>query len=142
GSPPVPGPISGPAGACKGQLNVTYSVPNIPGSTFIWYLPAGCTGSSTTNSITVSFSSLYAGGFICVADSNGCGLSAQTCLPVPVLTYRPAFPGPISGPPNMTMCGPTTATFSIPAVPNATSYTWTVSGVGLSLVSGQGTNSI
>jgi len=142
-APAVPGPISGPAGACKGQTGVVYSVPNTPGTTYIWSLPAGVTGSSSTNSITVNYSALYAGGFICVSAQNGCGTSSPACIPVPFLTFRPSYPGAITGPQNTTsVCGPTTVTYSIPVDPYATDYVWTVTGTGFTLASGQGTNTI
>ncbi len=82
----------------------------------------------------------FIGGNICVKAANSCFQSAFSCLYVARILLPPATPGPISGPVNV--CGPTTVTYSVPLVPNATSYTWVVNGVGLSILSGQGTNSI
>ncbi|MFZ7144052.1 MAG: T9SS type A sorting domain-containing protein, partial [Bacteroidota bacterium] len=140
GSPSTPGMISGPAGACRNTSGIVYSVAAVPGaSSYVWTLPTGATGSSTTNSITVAFNSTYAGGFICVAAVNTCGTSMTSCMNVPVITVYPGVPAPISGP--VEACGPGTYTYSTTAA-NALSYTWTVTGSGVSIVSGQGTNTI
>jgi hypothetical protein len=133
--------ILGPAGACKGQTGVVYSVTNVPGITYTWSLPAGASGSSNVNTISVNFSTTYAGGFICVTAINACGTSSPSCISVPVITGRPAFPVTPSGP-SMNVCGPTTVNYSIPPVTNAISYVWTVTGTGFTLGSGQGTTSI
>ncbi len=140
-SPAQPGSIAGPAAACKGQSGVIYSVTNVPGVSYHWFLPTGATGSSTANSISVNFNTGYSGGFICVSAINGCGTSALSCIPVPVVTGRPAFPAAPSGP-SVGVCGPTTVVYSIPPIANTTSYIWTVSGAGLAIASGQGTTSI
>lgn len=112
----------------------------MPGATsYQWVLPAGATGSSTTNSITVSFGPTYAGGFICVASVNVCGTSTQSCMNIPVLTIIPSQPTPISGP--SIICGGNIATYTATST-NALSYLWSVTGTGLYIISGQGTNSI
>ncbi|MFM9027363.1 MAG: hypothetical protein ACKOQ6_05150, partial [Bacteroidota bacterium] len=139
-APGAAGAISGPGGACRNST-VTYSVAAVSGATsYNWTLPAGATGTSTTNSITLSFSSTYAGGFICVTPSNFCGNGAQSCLNVPVITVKPTQPGTISL--SAPACGPAVITCSVAPVPNATSYLWTLSGTLASIVSGQGTSSI
>jgi len=51
------GVIEGSATVCQGQNLVTYTVPEIENATsYIWTLPTGATGSSTTNSISVNYS--------------------------------------------------------------------------------------
>ncbi|GAB4130848.1 MAG: hypothetical protein Fur0041_00520 [Bacteroidia bacterium] len=55
------------------------------------------------------------------------------------LTGGPAQPAAITG--SASLCQGATATYSIPSVPGATSYTWTVPG-GTVINSGQGTTSI
>ncbi|MBL0031909.1 MAG: T9SS type A sorting domain-containing protein [Bacteroidetes bacterium] len=139
-TPSTPGSISGPAGACRNQTGVVYSIAIVPGATsYIWQLPAGATGSSTTNSISVSFGPSYAGGFICVAASNVCGTSMQSCMNIPVLTIIPSQPTPISGP--SIICGGNVATYSATST-NALSYFWKVTGTGVSILTGQGTNTV
>ncbi len=140
-APAQPSAIAGPAGACKGQVGIVYTVANVPGMTYAWTLPIGASGSSTTNSITVNYSLTYGGGFICVTATNACGTSSASCIPVPVITGRPAFPAQPAGP-SLSVCGPTTVTYSIPPAANATSYVWTVTGTGFTLAAGQGSTTI
>jgi len=59
---------------------------------------------------------------------------------IPVLSVKPAKPGPVMGP--AISCGPAIHTYSILPVTNATSYNWTVSGTGVTIMSGQGTTTI
>jgi len=140
GQPDPAGQIGGPAGACR-MTCVTYTVPPVSGATdYTWTLPAGATGTSTTNSITVCFDNTYSGGFLCVTPSNACGSGTESCINIPVITVRPAQPGFIIGNPNP--CGPSVQTYSIPPSANATSYTWGVTGSGVSILSGQGTNTV
>ena len=138
--PAAPGAISGPAGACVNQTGIVYSIAAVSGATsYTWTLPANASGSSTTTSISVNFGSSYNGGNISVKANNYCGSSANTSKSVPKLTTAPATPGTISGP--ETRCPSSTSTYSISAVTNALSYTWSVTGTGLSITSGQGTTS-
>jgi hypothetical protein len=55
---PLPDPagtITGSATVCQGQNSVVYTVPTIANATsYVWTLPTGATGTSETNSITVS----------------------------------------------------------------------------------------
>lgn len=139
--PAAPGTISGPSGVCRNQVNQVFCVPAVPGATsYTWTLPGGVTGSSTGNCITLGFSSNYGGGFICVTANNSCGSSTAACMNVPVLTVKPAVPSAVVG--NSIICGPGTYTFSTPSVANATVYNWSVTGSGVSISNGQGTNTI
>ena len=60
---PTPGSITGPAPVtCSDVSAKTYSVPSATGATsFVWTLPSGWSGSSTTNSITVTPNGLNGG---------------------------------------------------------------------------------
>jgi hypothetical protein len=71
--PSQPSVISGPTIICSG-LSATYSVTNDPlASSYIWYLPNGWSGSSSTNSIsTIAGSS----GIFTVIANNVCGYSS------------------------------------------------------------------
>ncbi|HNP97803.1 MAG TPA: DNRLRE domain-containing protein [Bacteroidia bacterium] len=140
-APAAPGPVSGPVGVCRNQTGIVYCVNPVAGATsYTWTLPSGVTGSSASNCISVNFPANYGGGFICVTANNGCGSSSATCINAPVLTVKPAVPGSIIG--NTIICGPGTHTFSTPLVANATSYNWSVTGTGVAITGGQGTNTI
>ena len=140
GNPSLPGPISGPAGACKGQCGVVYSIDPVQGATsYVWTLPAGATGTSTGTSITLCFTTSYRGGFICVRAVSTCGQSSNVCLNIPRINSMPSTPGNISGP--VSLCPGQTATYSINPVSGATAYQWTGTG-GLIINSGNGTTSI
>jgi hypothetical protein len=134
GAPAVPSAIAGPTGACRNS-SITYSVTNNPGVSYNWTLPANASGSSTTNSITVTFGPSYAGGSICVTATNGCGTSTPSCIPVNVITVRPGVPTAIAGPSPVCTA---TATYTVAPVPGATSYNWVVTG-GIIITAGQGT---
>ena len=101
--PANPGMIQGEASVCKGQTGVTYSIGVIPyADTYVWTLPSGATGNSTTNSITVDFSSLAASGNITVRGFNNCGLGPVSTLAVstsaiPEATITPSGPTAICG---------------------------------------------
>ncbi len=88
------GTISGPAIVCQGQNSVSYSVPAINYATsYIWTLPAGATGTSTTNEITVNFDESAVSGNITVKGTNAFGngtasvkgVSVNTTVAAPVI---------------------------------------------------------
>jgi hypothetical protein len=133
--------INGPVGVCRNSTNQVFSTPAIAGaSSYVWTLPAGATGSSSTNSISVSFSSTYVTGNICVRASNSCGQATNFCRSVIYYSARPGTPVSISGTTGGA-CSTSTRTFTIAAVANATSYNWTAP-VNASIQSGQGGTSV
>lgn len=76
-----PDVISGPAQLCSPFTATTYSIDLVPGATsYIWTLPTGWTGTSTTTSITVTPSSTS--GTIRVVAVGPCGNSPATTLAV------------------------------------------------------------
>lgn len=82
--PAQPGNITGTTALCN-TANQTYTIAPISGATsYIWTLPNGWTGTSTSNSITVQPAAN--GGNISVAAQNFCGSSSATSLAV---TYTP-----------------------------------------------------
>ncbi len=144
GTPPAaPAVITGPGGVCKKSTGIVYCVdPVVPGATsYTWTLPAGATiqGSATGACITVKFSTKFKGGFICAKANNPCGSSTYTCKNVVLITASPVTPVSVTGP--SSLCPNTSANYSIAAVTNATSYTWSISGQ-LTILSGQGTTSV
>lgn len=77
--PAQPSAISGPSSICTGST-ASYSVTNVAGVTYNWALPAGWSGSSTTNSITVGTNNIS--GTITVTATNVCGSSSPRTLAV------------------------------------------------------------
>jgi len=83
--PGVAGTISGNSTVCDNETNVVYSVPAIANATsYLWTLPSGYTGVSSTNSISVSFDATAASGSISVNGVNGCGNGTPSVINVVV----------------------------------------------------------
>ena len=123
--PSAAGSISGSTTVCQGQSSVNYSVPSIPNATsYVWTLPSGATGTSTTNSISVSYGSTASSGNITVKGTNCSGNGTQSTLAITV-NPLPGTAGAISG--NTTVCqGQSSVVYSVAAISNATSYTWSL----------------
>ncbi|MFZ4402119.1 MAG: T9SS type A sorting domain-containing protein, partial [Bacteroidales bacterium] len=100
-------------------------------TSYIWTLPTGATGSSTTNSITVNYSSSALSGNITVKGVNSYGNGAASSMAITVSSV-PANAGVISGTSSV-LAGQTNVVYSVPAIPNATSYIWTYSGTGIAI---------
>jgi len=88
--------IIGNSAVCKGSSNVNYIVPGIEGATsYVWTLPSGASGTSTTNSILVNFDRTFVSGEMKVNGHNDCGDGYESTLvltvneiPVtPVITF-------------------------------------------------------
>ncbi|MFN8323707.1 MAG: T9SS type A sorting domain-containing protein [Chitinophagales bacterium] len=119
--PATPTSISGTLAPCAGTSQ-TYSILPVAGATsYSWTLPAGWSGSSSTNSINVTSGSV--GGNISVTANNACGTSAAQTLTVSI-TNVPAQPGTISG--NASVCLNSANTYTISAVSGAGNYTWSL----------------
>ncbi len=121
-APVQPGAISGSISICPGTSQ-TYSVTAVSGATsYTWILPAGWSGTSTTNAITLTTGT--AGGNISVRANGSCGSSISQSLAIAITTTIPAQPATISG--NALICPGTSQTYSVVAVTGATNYTWTL----------------
>ncbi|MFM7727804.1 MAG: MopE-related protein, partial [Flavobacteriales bacterium] len=89
----APTAINGPAGVCRNSTGNVFTTPVVAGATsYQWTLPTGATGSSTTNSITLSFSSTYNTGNLSVRAVGQCGTSAAFTRSVVAYTTVPAAP--------------------------------------------------
>src|ERR1022692_4486020 len=92
--PAQPAQIFGNTTVCHSS-NQTYTISPVAGATsYIWTLPSGWGGTSTTTSITVTIGANS--GTITVKAHNLCGSSPAQTLAVSVNSI-PAFPGPITG---------------------------------------------
>ena len=79
------GTILGAATVCQGQNSVIYTVTTIANATsYIWTLPSGATGTSTTNSITVSYGETAISGNVTVKGHNDCGDGPESSMAVTV----------------------------------------------------------
>ena len=137
--PAVPGAITGPVSTC-GVTTAAYSIAPVFGATsYSWTVPTGMTITSggTTTSITVSIASGFVAGNLGAIATNACGSTSGSLITI--IGGVPAIPGTLSGPTNV--CGLTSATYSIPAVAYATSYTWSVPS-WMTITSGATTTSI
>ncbi len=122
-APSTPGLITGPTGVCANTSKV-YSIAAVTGATgYIWTLPNGWTGTSTTDSITALSGSI--GGAVTVKAANSCGTSNASSKTI-AITPKPAAPDAIQG--AASACPNSTNTFFVTAVPNATGYNWTIPG--------------
>lgn len=122
-APNMPGLVVGNTTVAAGSTQ-TYYVDNVPGATsYVWTLPSGWTGTSTTSAITAGVGN--AGGTISVRSRNSCGTSAARTFNVTVGSCTaPPQPGLIVG--NTTVASGTNQTYYVDNVPGATSYTWTL----------------
>ncbi|TVZ27340.1 putative secreted protein (Por secretion system target) [Gillisia sp. Hel_I_86] len=124
GTPATPSAISGSNTVCP-NTSETYSVTNdATASEYIWTLPNGWTGTSTTSSITINTGNSGSGN-ITVKAKNDCGTSSAATIAVSVKAPAPVMSGTISGP-ALICAGSGGLIYSIPAITNATSYTWTL----------------
>jgi hypothetical protein len=80
-APTNAGAISGITNVTKNQTNISYSVSTIPNAkSYIWKLPSGATGTSTTNNINVIFGNNAESGEISMKGSNDCGDGLESLL--------------------------------------------------------------
>jgi hypothetical protein len=121
--PATAGTIAGKSSVSQGQNNVTYTVPTISNATtYVWSLPTGATGTSTTNSITVSFAKTATSGTISVFGRNANGDGVASALYVTV-NATPKSAGVISG--STVLCqGEKQVSYTVPPIEDATTYVW------------------
>ncbi len=137
--------ISGPATVCEGDTAVVFTVPAAANATdYIWSLPVGAivTAGANTNSITVTFNLNSQSGAVYVNGNNACGTGVAADTLQVTVNPLPVGAGTVSGPGNIAICPAATGvTFTVPAITNATTYTWNLPA-GSTIVSGSGTNTI
>jgi hypothetical protein len=132
--PDNPGTISGPATVCTNAGSITYSISPVNYATsYTWTLPSGATGTSTSNSIMVSFSS-FTGGTLSVIGVNAQGSSAKASS-LAIGIYAVTVPA-ISG--TSSVCQGNSYTYTTES--GKTNYSWTVSGGGTITAGGTSTD--
>lgn len=113
--------ITGTNSVCRGST-YTYSVPlesNV--TSYQWTLPTGATGTSTTNSISVTYSINTVPGNITVKRLNTCGTSTDTVLPISISTIA-STAGVISG--DILVCKNQSIIYSVTPIAGASIYMW------------------
>lgn len=77
---------------CKNSSNTLIAPPVADATSYTWTLPAGASGSSTTNSINVNWSGVALGQHnVCVTAGNDCGQSVSRCVKVVVSDLSLSF---------------------------------------------------
>jgi len=127
GAPPAaPSVISGPNEVCAGITSANYTITPVASATaYIWTLPYGATGNSSTNSILITYGTSAVSGNLLVKAANACGTGPDLTTAITVNTLIPGAAGAIAGM-NDVCAGASVTTYTTPIIPNATSYFWTV----------------
>ena len=135
----TPTTINGPEGVCRSASTQVFTVAPVAGATsYQWQLPAGASGTSTTNSISVDFNATYTTGNICVTAVNDCVQSTPFCRSVKYNSIQPTAPISITGK-TIGLCS--NELYAIAGVANATTYNW-LAPANTTIVTGQGTTNI
>lgn len=108
-----PPPVAGNTLACTGAT-VVYSIAPISNASYVWSLPGGWTGTSTTNTISAVVNNA---GTLSVTATSTCGTFGPSTLSVGILS----LPVLSITSTNTTICAGTSATLS---VFGANTYTW------------------
>lgn len=136
--PSAAGTITGQATVCQGNSGLVYTLPSISGAdSYVWTLPAGFSGGSTTNSVTVGIENTAVSDTIFVYGTNTCGQGASSYLYVTV-NALPGNAGAILGPSNVCWAD-AGVVYSVTAITDATSYSWNYTGTG-AVLNGTGNN--
>ena len=124
--PSAAGNIIGPDTICAMSSNILFSVPPITNATsYIWTLPNGFVGSSSTNNILVNIQLFnWSSVIISVKGHNSSGDGIASSKSIIVRGYMPGDAGVISSP-NSVCQGEDSVLFSIPIMPNTQTYYWT-----------------
>lgn len=133
--PAAAGTITGSATVCQGTNSVNYSINAVANATnYVWTVPTGATyiaSNTPTPNITVDYSNTAVSGNVTVHGTNSCGNGITSTLAVTV--------NPLAGPAGTiigtsSVCqGASAVVFQVPAIANATSYTWSYSGSGATI---------
>jgi hypothetical protein len=119
----------------------TYSIPAVAYATgYTWIVPSWMTinsGQGTTLINVTATGAPVSGTTVSVAATNVCGTGTARTV---TLTTAAIQPGAMTGP--TSLCGQSSATYSVAAIGPGYTYTWALTMFGWSIASGQGTTSI
>ena len=122
--PPASTSIVGNNDYCVNQSGTLTAAPISGATSYVWNLPSGVTGSSTTNTITLTTSLSSSSGTVYVRGKNECGLSSAKSFYIYVTSQLPQNNNTISGP-DYPCINKTSNAYSISLL-NAVSYQWTL----------------
>jgi len=139
---PLPVPtITGSSSVCEGTTGIAYST-EAGMTNYLWTVPTGGTisGGSGTNNITVTWISTGTQTVtVNYTNAGNCTANAPVSKTVTVAPF-PAAAGAITG--NGSVCaGSSGIPYSVAAIANASSYSWTLPG-GATIATGSGTSNI
>ncbi|MBX2915597.1 MAG: T9SS type A sorting domain-containing protein [Cyclobacteriaceae bacterium] len=129
-TPLQPSIITGEQEVCT-ATSKTYSITNVPGTTYVWNGGAGATVTGSGNAVTISWSTTGAK-TITVTPSNACGNGSPRTLSVNVIGV-PSQPSAISG--SSTPVLGNVVAYSVTNV-TGVNYTWALSDKGVLTASG------
>ncbi|GEM_PF-1541451 len=128
--------LSGPTSVCQGDLS-SYSLQAVNGAvSYNWSVSGGSIQSGQGSTGIDVLWDTPGSGQVCASAVTACGEGMQACLNISIDSI-PAL-SPITG--NDIICAGSVETYTVPALPNASTYTWSSSCGNIS--SGQGSNSI
>lgn len=139
--PTYDGKMNGPDSISVCQSNIQYSIEPTSGVRYFWRVPATATliSGQYTPSISVSFGPGNSGDAVSVElrYSNTCHDTLMRIIP---LTYRSLEPATITGDKNI--CQNYTGKIYKASSTGSTSFSWSISGTGATIASGNGTNKV
>lgn len=117
---PQIGSISGLSNTCEGATQ-TYSVSATNASSYTWTFPSGWSGSSSSNSIGLTFNGVADTLRVVAIGSSGCSsVQQKRFINVQAKPLQPVITGLTQG------CSSQYETYRVNKLVNASSYTWTV----------------
>ena len=141
-TPVAPVAPSGTQSVYKGQASVPYSIAALANATsYDWfYSGSGATISNgSTNNITITFGANATSGYLYVRGRGDYCLGDISPMLNITVGSLPGAAGTITGSSTVTG-GQSSVAYSVPAITNATSYTWAYSGTGATISNGTTSN--
>ncbi|MBN2890823.1 MAG: SBBP repeat-containing protein [Bacteroidales bacterium] len=116
--------VSGDNNVCIGQITTYTVTPSAYATSYVWDLPMGVIGTSSTNSIEVEITEFAVSGNISVYAQNSCTSAPASYFAITVLG-DPGDAGTITGATEVCF-DETGVNYTVTAIQNATIYNWTL----------------
>jgi hypothetical protein len=133
--PSAAGTITGTSTICAGVSGTSFSVPTITDATsYVWsYTGTGATINGTGSTVTVDLAPNATSGNLTVAGSNSCGNGTVSAVYPITVSPLPTSAGAITGT-TQVCAGNTGVAYSVPVITDATSYIWSYTGTGATII--------